>query len=67
VFGVHWVWLAMLFLVMVGVVALIFGFVAYTSRSRLPVPSPVISPDGRMWWDGHEWKPMPEPGPPTPP
>jgi hypothetical protein len=26
--------------------------------------SPVLSPDGRWWWDGYGWRPMP-PGPPA--
>lgn len=33
-----------------------------------PPGSPQISPDGRYWWDGHVWQPMPPsaPAPPAP-
>jgi hypothetical protein len=30
--------------------------------------APLFSPDGRWWWDGHEWRPVPQqPGPTQPP
>ena len=28
--------------------------------------APVISPDGRSWWDGTSWKPLPTAAPPPP-
>lgn len=30
-----------------------------------PQPTPQISPDGRWWWNGNRWVPIPEPKPPS--
>ncbi len=30
---------------------------------QLPQPPPVISPDGRFWWDGEQWQPYNSPAP----
>ena len=32
-----------------------------------PPPGAVISPDGRYWWDGRAWEPVPPPPPAPPP
>jgi len=33
-----------------------------------PPPAPQISPDGKFYWDGQAWQPMPTSGPaPAPP
>ncbi len=29
-------------------------------QPRQPGTPPTVSPDGRFWWDGADWKPMPE-------
>jgi len=66
-FGVHWVWILLMLMALVTITAVIVGAIAFASRNRPQVPAPVVSPDGRLWWDGREWRPMPEPGtPPTP-
>ncbi|HYM97089.1 MAG TPA: hypothetical protein VET26_07305 [Candidatus Sulfotelmatobacter sp.] len=64
----HFLWLATLAmflglpaLVVVGIVILLAG-----GRSGRH-PSPLFSPDGRWWWDGAEWKPVPQQQGPTPP
>ena len=30
------------------------------TQRQQPVTPPPVSPDGRFWWDGADWKPMPE-------
>lgn len=32
--------------------------------SAEPPPPPQVSPDGKFYWDGQRWGPMPEPPPP---
>jgi hypothetical protein len=63
VFGVHWIWLLLLFMMVVVVVVAVLA-ITFAMRPKAPM-QPTLSPDGRFWWDGHEWRPMPEPG--TPP
>lgn len=54
----------------VGLVAALVIVLAIRSsrRPREPVypAGPVLSPDGRWWWDGFRWQPVP-PSAPTPP
>jgi hypothetical protein len=45
------------------VVALVLAFALPRPGSTSTGP-PAISPDGRWWWDGYAWRPMP-PGPPA--
>jgi hypothetical protein len=45
------------------IVALALAFALPRPASTPPWP-PVLSPDGRWWWDGQAWRPMP-PGPPV--
>ena len=67
-FGVHWVWILLLLIMLIGVISVVLAAIAFATRGRQPAPSPVISPDGRFWWDGREWRPLPDAGPrPTPP
>jgi hypothetical protein len=44
-------------------VALVLAFGLRRSRTTSPRP-PALSPDGRWWWDGIAWRPMP-PKPPA--
>ena len=51
----HWFLLLALLGILIAVAALAFG-VTMTLRSRRP---PILSPDGRFWWDGRSWQPIP--------
>ena len=67
-FGLHFVVLVMFFLFVVAAAVVVIVVLLTVNRgSRGPAsPHSVLSPDGRSWWDGREWKPIPEP-PPSPP
>jgi hypothetical protein len=71
VIGVHWTFIVSLLIFMVGVVSAIAVVLFVVGRSLRGQPSPpsLVSPDGRWWWDGREWKPVtpPVPPPPAPP
>jgi hypothetical protein len=67
--AIHPLWfLFMLVIVLVIVVPLVVLVLAL-SRGRGGHAShpPTLSPDGRWWWDGREWKPLPPTGPPPAP
>ena len=51
----HWYLLLALLGILIVVVALAFG-VSMTLRNPRP---PILSPDGRFWWDGRSWRPIP--------
>lgn len=67
-FGIHPVYFAVLMMVL-GLPALaVLGVVLLASSNRSGRhPAPLISPDGRWWWDGTEWKPVPQQPSPTEP
>ena len=66
-FGFHIVYFVMFFLFVVGAAVVVTVVLTMNRGSRGPASPPsVLSPDARWWWDGREWKPIPEP-PPSPP
>ena len=66
--GFHFAYLVIFFLFVVGAAVVVTVVLLTMNRgSRGPAsPRSVLSPDGRLWWDGREWKPIP-PTPPAPP
>ena len=50
----------LIFLAVVGVPAavLIVVLARAAGSPRAAGHTPVVSPDGRWWWDGREWKPI---------
>ncbi len=36
----------------------------YGQPRSIPQPPPQLSPDGRWWWNGNQWVPIPPPKPP---
>lgn len=63
-----------LFYVVAGPLLLVGALLAFLGRKPKPlavIVQPSVSPDGRYWWDGVAWKPMPSASesslPPLPP
>jgi hypothetical protein len=70
-FGFHLLWIIgmLIFLAVIGIpVAVLIVVLARGAGSpRAAGHAPVVSPDGRWWWDGREWKPIQPSEPPAPP
>ncbi len=65
----HPLWLVTMLVVLAVVFGPIIALVALlAARTRGGIDrTPTLSPDGRWWWDGREWKPMPAQPPANPP
>ncbi|HUY73551.1 MAG TPA: hypothetical protein VMW11_03465 [Candidatus Dormibacteraeota bacterium] len=66
--GFHLLWFVpMIFLGLPALIVVVVVLLASGHSGRHPAP--LFSPDGRWWWDGREWRPVPQqPGPTqTPP
>jgi hypothetical protein len=52
----------------IGVIVMLGAFLARSAgyRDRLGPSDPQISGDGKWWWDGRQWRPMPQPTPAGP-
>lgn len=63
----HFLWIIPMFLGLAAFgVVVVLVLIASGRPGR--VQAPLFSPDGRWWWDGHEWRPVPQqPGPTQPP
>jgi hypothetical protein len=65
-FGIHLTYVLLLLFVLAVIVGLVVlvAIRASAGMSR-PMPPTQVSPDGKWWWDGREWKPVqPPPAPP---
>jgi hypothetical protein len=64
---IHPLWFVFMFvLVLVIVVSVVVLVLSRGGGGQFAHP-PTLSPDGRWWWDGREWKPLPPPAPPSTP
>ncbi len=59
----HPLWILLVLFTAALLVAI--GVLLARSGGARPDHAPVLSPDGRHWWDGQRWQPMPPATPPA--
>ena len=66
-FGIHFTYVLLLLFVVAVIVGLVVVVATRAGAGmRRPMPPTQVSPDGKWWWDGREWKPVQPPQAPPP-